>query len=335
MTNPPDSYSEDPYSSGFSARDSQAPEALAGDPGATGAGAAPPATGQPPSAPPPWPGTGPFPAQAFDAGVNTDGYYAAGPDFAAPGQFGPGQFGPGLSMPGQPMPGPGTPGQNPASPAWPTGPYLQPTQAPAEPWRTYQPYPSDNYYDPAVDARPLEDPFRPPEGAYGQVEGYSPYAAPPAPVYPSYGAPLAPGAIPRPRVGLIRAFQLMFKNGLNFSGRASLSEYWMAVLSIGLVTVLWFISMMLTGIVSYEILGVSTDAPVFLMAMAGLAFAAVSTIPAIALQVRRLHDVNLNGGFWFVNLLPFGPIVMCVLLAQASKPEAGHFDDPSRLPKTD
>mgnify|MGYP000604443738 CR=1 FL=1 len=42
-------------------------------------------------------------------------------------------------------------------------------------------------------------------------------------------------------------------------------------------------------------------------------------VPSIAVTVRRLHDINKSGGYWFVRFIPLiGPIWLLILLVEDS-----------------
>ncbi|OAX67712.1 hypothetical protein A5N15_01545 [Rothia kristinae] len=52
----------------------------------------------------------------------------------------------------------------------------------------------------------------------------------------------------------------------------------------------------------------------------------------IPLQVRRLHDANMSGGFWFLSLVPFfGGIILLVLMCLPSNPQGQRFDTPEDI----
>jgi len=51
-------------------------------------------------------------------------------------------------------------------------------------------------------------------------------------------------------------------------------------------------------------------------------------VPWLSLSARRLHDTNQSGWMYLVYLIPYaGPIVLLVLMAQASNPLGARFDD--------
>lgn len=86
------------------------------------------------------------------------------------------------------------------------------------------------------------------------------------------------------------AIKLFFVNYVNFSGRASKSEYWWAFLfNIIISTVLAFIPFV------GEVL------------VLGL------LIPGISVGVRRLHDVGRNGTYLFMGLIPIAGAIILII----------------------
>ena len=99
------------------------------------------------------------------------------------------------------------------------------------------------------------------------------------------------------------------KNYTNFSGRARRKEYWMFLLfNILIIISLSFIS----GIIS-EISGNETS-----LVIVGI-YILFIIVPHLAVVVRRLHDINKSGGYWFVRFIPLiGPIWLLILLVEDS-----------------
>ncbi|MEN0084827.1 MAG: DUF805 domain-containing protein [Leifsonia sp.] len=109
-----------------------------------------------------------------------------------------------------------------------------------------------------------------------------------------------------------------------FSGRASRSEFWFALL---VVTVSLFVG----GIIL----------PLFLQLLPEAAYRVASLVlvvvldcymlalivPMLAVTWRRLHDVNSSGGLFFFGLVPLiGPIMLLINLAGAQDPDGARFD---------
>ena len=90
--------------------------------------------------------------------------------------------------------------------------------------------------------------------------------------------------------------KVVFDNYSNFSGRASRSEYWYFMLCNFLVIVLT-IALGVICTAAFGEIGVVFTIIYFIYALAML-------IPNIAVLVRRLHDVNKSGWFYFVALIP-------------------------------
>ncbi|PWG04414.1 DUF805 domain-containing protein [Polaribacter aquimarinus] len=99
------------------------------------------------------------------------------------------------------------------------------------------------------------------------------------------------------------------KNYANFSGRARRKEYWMFFLFNLFV---FFILGIISNLIS-DIFG--TEESFLLIGAYGLFI----IIPHIACAVRRLHDINKSGVYWFVRFIPLiGPIWLLILLVEDS-----------------
>ena len=122
------------------------------------------------------------------------------------------------------------------------------------------------------------------------------------PVQPTYQAPVQQqnaynpnaGETHNGKVGFGEAIKLFFKNYVNFSGRASKSEYWWVFL----FNILMYIPIAL----------ISSILPPL-----GGACSIALMIPGISLAVRRLHDTGKPGGWWFMGLIPLaGGIILLI-----------------------
>ena len=81
------------------------------------------------------------------------------------------------------------------------------------------------------------------------------------------------------------------KKYAEFSGRASRKELWL---------------FLLFNTLAYLIL-------VLIFAPVGAIYAVGTWLPTISVQVRRLHDTNRSGGWWWLQLLPIiGTIIVFV-----------------------
>lgn len=93
-----------------------------------------------------------------------------------------------------------------------------------------------------------------------------------------------------------------FKNYVNFSGRASRSEFWYSTLFIFLVAIPLYV----------------VDRTETLSRIWSLA----TFLPTIAMAARRLHDINRSGWWQLLGLLfPIGSVVVLVWYCRASMVE--------------
>jgi uncharacterized membrane protein YhaH (DUF805 family) len=99
-----------------------------------------------------------------------------------------------------------------------------------------------------------------------------------------------------------------------FSGRARRKEYWF-------FTLFYFLVLLLLGVVS-ELAGPGAeDALIFL---AGAFFLALF-LPALAVTVRRLHDVGRSGWWILLGLVPLGDIVLLIFTLLPSQPGQNRY----------
>ena len=94
-------------------------------------------------------------------------------------------------------------------------------------------------------------------------------------------------------MGFVDAVKSGFTGYVDFRGRSSRSEYW------------WFLLFYIIVIIALSILDISGAG--VLVAVGYLAF----LLPTIAVQVRRLHDIDRSG--WWI-LITFVPIVGAIVL---------------------
>ena len=101
-----------------------------------------------------------------------------------------------------------------------------------------------------------------------------------------------------------------------FDGRASRKEYWDFALFNSIILPLLFFLDFMTG--TYD----SEDGIGLLSSI----YSAFILIPSIAVTVRRLHDVNLNGSWSLIFFIPvIGFIVLLVFLAKDGTPRDNQF----------
>ena len=100
--------------------------------------------------------------------------------------------------------------------------------------------------------------------------------------------------------------KVAFRNYANFSGRARRAEYWYFILG-NFILIIAFYILAIVG-VSNENIGLSILGNVVYLVIA-LGF----FIPGLAVAVRRLHDINKSGWYYFIVLIPLiGAIILLV-----------------------
>ena len=134
--------------------------------------------------------------------------------------------------------------------------------------------------------------------------------------------------------GPLQAIALAFKYTFRWSGRASRPAFWW---------VYAFMYLTILPVLFINTEDVSGIAMIYLLAC--ILWSLVLIIPILSLTVRRLHDRNMSGWWYFISLLPLvGPIVLIVLLLlpgvnqdnrYGPDPEGGVSDGWSKIPSQD
>jgi uncharacterized membrane protein YhaH (DUF805 family) len=107
----------------------------------------------------------------------------------------------------------------------------------------------------------------------------------------------------------LTATQACVANYANFDGRATRAEYW------------WFLLAVLIGSVA-----ASVTSPELCVL-----FSIAALLPTIAVGARRLHDTNRSGWWQLLVLVPFGVVVVAILLALPSSSGATEHGEPLEL----
>lgn len=109
----------------------------------------------------------------------------------------------------------------------------------------------------------------------------------------------------------IRYYQKVLKNYAEFNGRAHRSEYWYFFLTQTII-------FLLLGSISYAV----GDQ----YGIIGYIYNFATLIPAVAVTVRRLHDVGRSGWWWLIMFVPvFGVFILLYFLIQDSTPEENEY----------
>ena len=109
-----------------------------------------------------------------------------------------------------------------------------------------------------------------------------------------------------------------YKNYFNFSARSSRPELW------------YFVIYFIVAFYLFSLLDVAyfgTEDPV---AVFSAFFFLANIIPLISLQVRRLHDVNRSGMWYFLIVIPFvGSLTLLYFYVQPSFQLENSWGEPS------
>lgn len=103
--------------------------------------------------------------------------------------------------------------------------------------------------------------------------------------------------------------KVVFENYANFSGRARRSEYWYFALCNVIISLVFYVPLLLSGGLQNE----EPNALFWLFYGLFMLYSIAILIPSLAVAVRRLHDVGKSGWFYLVGLIPLvGPILLLV-----------------------
>ena len=140
------------------------------------------------------------------------------------------------------------------------------------------------------------------------------------------------------KVGFVEAYQRYWKNYVNFSGRATVAEYWFVVvwnLIIGFATsalqkisgyTAWYDSLLEFITFGGEFPPIAPFA--IIAAIIVYMWELANLLPGLALTVRRLHDVGKSGWYILMLLIPIvGWIFLLVALVKKSQPGRNQYDD--------
>ena len=115
-----------------------------------------------------------------------------------------------------------------------------------------------------------------------------------------------------------------------FSGRATRSEYWWFVLFYVLVFVIGY------GVAVAAVVASRSYALFAIFALAILVFTLVSFVPAISVMVRRLHDTDRSGWWFWIQLIPYiGSFILLVILALEGTRGYNRYGPPAGAPPAD
>ena len=118
----------------------------------------------------------------------------------------------------------------------------------------------------------------------------------------------------------------VFRNYATFAGRATRSEYWWFQLLQAVVFLVFLVGGFLPVIINTP--PPEEPKPTAIVGGLGiLVFGLAVIIPNISVFVRRLHDINFSGWFYFLGVIPgFGPLLTLIFALMPSNPAGARFD---------
>jgi uncharacterized membrane protein YhaH (DUF805 family) len=100
-----------------------------------------------------------------------------------------------------------------------------------------------------------------------------------------------------------------------FKGRASRREHWTFELTNSVITLALFVAVVMVASVGYQ----------YFVSLPFI-YIAATTVPSLASLVRRLHDTNRSGWWFFVSLVPVvGPLILFSMTVTRSDPGQNRF----------
>lgn len=106
-----------------------------------------------------------------------------------------------------------------------------------------------------------------------------------------------------------------------FKGRAGRSEFWMFYLVYFIIGAVFSILMNLVASISFLYYIILVLQVIIILGL---------LVPALAVSVRRLHDIGKGGGWIFINLIPLiGSIWFLILLIKEGEKVANRFGNPA------
>ena len=122
------------------------------------------------------------------------------------------------------------------------------------------------------------------------------------------------------------AIRSVFRNYATFSGRATRSEYWW----FQLFQIVLLILVVLLGVLPAAASNVAAGETPPSMSAAGIVLFVLGLglfLPNLAVFVRRLHDIDFSGWFYFLTVIPgFGAVLGLIFALLPSNPAGARFD---------
>ena len=118
---------------------------------------------------------------------------------------------------------------------------------------------------------------------------------------------------------MVSAVKEFFTKYVVFSGRTSRKTYWLTVLGL---LILSFIVGIIGGIIGFAVGADNNTTSMVIGIICGLA----TLLPSIAMDIRRMHDINKSGWWILIPLVPIvGSIIFLVFTLLPSVNEGNNY----------
>lgn len=119
---------------------------------------------------------------------------------------------------------------------------------------------------------------------------------------------------------IFRAYKKYWMGYVDFTGRSTRSDYWLAVLANTIVSIILFTVIIV--VIVFDSPGSDYHVILNLLYLLVMTYFPASFIPSISLQVRRLRDAGFHWALIFLRFASvIGDIVLLVLSCQPTKVE--------------
>ena len=126
-------------------------------------------------------------------------------------------------------------------------------------------------------------------------------------------------------VGFGQAIALAFKGAFTYRGRSTAPEFWWFFLFNILVTIGLYVMVIATTPTDPYGRATGSTALAGLFALLFMLWFIVSIVVQIPLIVRRLHDKDMTGWLVLLAFVPFGSLIVLILLIGAGNPGPNRF----------
>lgn len=118
---------------------------------------------------------------------------------------------------------------------------------------------------------------------------------------------------------MIEAFKEYFTRYVDFKGRTSRKTFWLTVLCLFLISIIFGI---IGGVLAFAL---HIDSKTISNSIS-LVWGLITFIPSLAMDIRRLHDINKSGWLVLISLIPIvGFIVLIIFFCLPAVDEGNNY----------